>query len=354
MKALVLAGGRGTRLRPLTHTRAKQLLPIVGEPILHHVVRDIGEAGIGECVILVSPDSGPLIREACGAEFAGVSIEYVVQEEPLGLAHAVATAREALGDSDFMLYLGDNVLAGGVARHAAAFAGTDAEALILLAKVDRPEFFGVAEVAGGSVKRLVEKPKVPPSDLALVGIYFFRPSIHGIIETLAPSARGEYEITDAIQGLLDAGHEVEHSRVDGWWKDTGRPDDIVEANRLLLSELETRVDGEVTGGSLEGVVVVEEGAVVERTMVRGPAWFGAGCRVSDCHVGPGTSVGRGAVLQTVEIADSIVMDDCQILGVTHPLVGCLVGEGCRVTGDDEGRGRLRLILGDRSTAEIPD
>lgn len=354
MKGLVLAGGRGTRLRPLTHTRAKQLLPIAGEPILHHILNDMGAAGLTECVIVVSPDTGPAIRAACAGSFAGMAITYVVQEEPLGLAHAVATARPALGDDNFLLVLGDNVLRGGVGPAVATFADRQPDALILLAQVEHPEQFGVAELAGERVVRLVEKPQVPPSDLALVGVYIFTPAIHASIERLSPSARGEYEITDAIQGLIDEGLRVSHRRVDGWWKDTGKPEDIVEANRLLLADLETRVDGVTEGCRLSGPVVVEEGARLVDTVVTGPAWIGAGTVVEGAEIGPGTSIGRNCRVRTAEIADAIIMDDCTVMGVTHPLVGCLIGEGCRVEGDAGGRGHLGLVLGDRSQVSVPD
>ena len=330
-------------MRPLTHTRAKQLLPIAGKPILHHILRDMAKAGISECVLVVSPETKPAIEASCKENFAGMAIVYVLQEEPLGLAHAVATAESALAGEDFLLVLGDNVLRGGVAPALETFARVGPDALILLAKVDRPEQYGVAELAGDRVVRLVEKPKVPPSDLALVGVYIFRASIHRSIARLVPSARGEYEITDAIQGLIDEGLDVAHRLVDGWWKDTGRPEDIIEANRLLLADLERRLDGEMTDCRIVGAVVVE-----------GPAFIGANTRIDGAQIGPGTSIGRDCVVRTVEIADSIIMDNCRIMAVTHPLVGCLIGEGCEIYGDDEGRGHLRLVLGDRSQAYVPD
>ena len=282
----------------------------------------------------------------------GMEITYVEQTHPKGLAHAVSTARTALGSDDFLMFLGDNVLKGGVSRYREAFEREKPEAMVLLSKVDHPEQFGVAAFKGERLSGLVEKPKIPPSNLALVGIYFFRPSVHEVIAHLEPSGRGEFEITDALQGLMDRGKEVGHMRVDGWWKDTGQPEDIVEANRLLLEGLEDFRGGEIRGGRTNGILHLGEGALLEDSVVDGPVFVGAGAVVRGCSLGPGTAIGQGCRLQTVEITGSIVMDHCVLAALTHPLVDSLIGEGCSVQGSMDSS--MRLVLGDRSCLGVPD
>jgi glucose-1-phosphate thymidylyltransferase len=288
LKGLILSGGRGTRLRPITHTSAKQLVPVANKPVLFYGIEAMAAAGIERVGIIIAPETGEEIRAAAGdgSQF-GVEITYVLQDEPAGLAHAVLTAEQFLGSDPFVMYLGDNLLQGGIEDLVAAFRSNAPEALILLTPVPDPENYGVAALdESGGVVRLVEKPSDPPSDLALCGVYMFTPQIHDAARAIEPSPRGELEITDAIQWLVDQGCRVEPHVVRGWWKDTGRLDDMLEANRLILDTLQRRVDGELVDSQVEGRVVVEAGARLERATVRGPAIIGTGAVLRDAYVGP--------------------------------------------------------------------
>src|SRR6202050_5202437 len=294
LKGLILSGGKGTRLRPITHTSAKQLVPGANKTVLFYGIEAMAQAGIEQVGIIIAPETGQEIREAAGdgSKF-GVQITYIVQDEPLGLAHAVLTAQLFLGESPFVMYLGDNLLQGGISDLVAAFREHEPDALILLTPVPDPENFGVAELAAadpsdpsdvGRVLRLVEKPAEPATDLALVGVYMFTAAIHDAAHAIKPSARGELEITDAIQHLVDDGMRVEPHIVQGWWKDTGRLGDMLAANRLVLDTIESRMEGELIDSQVDGRVVIEAGARLERSTVRGPAIIGAGARMNDCLV----------------------------------------------------------------------
>src|SRR5215210_7410176 len=271
LKGLILSGGKGTRLRPITYTSAKQLVPVANKPVLFYGIEAMAAAGIDEVGIIIAPETGDEIRGAAGdGSRFGVEITYIVQDEPLGLAHAVLTAAPFLGSDSFVMYLGDNLLQGGIADLVDAFRDHEPEALILLTPVPDPENYGVAELGeDGGVVQLVEKPAEPASDLALVGVYMFTPTIHEAARAIEPSARGELEITDAIQWLVDGGKRVESHVVRGWWKDTGRLDDMLEANRLILETIERRVEGELIESQVDGRVIVEPGARLERATVRG-------------------------------------------------------------------------------------
>src|SRR3954454_12986989 len=287
LKGLILSGGKGTRLRPITYTSAKQLVPVANKPVLFYGIEAMAAAGIRDVGIVIAPETGDEIRAAVGeGDRFGVSVTYIEQDEPLGLAHAALTAEPFLGDAPFVMYLGDNLLQGGIEELVAAFREHEPDALILLTPVADPENYGVAELRDGAVVRLVEKPPEPGTDLALVGVYMFTPAIHDAARAISPSARGELEITDAIQHLLDSGLRVEPHVVEGWWKDTGRLDDMLEANRLILDTIATKLDGELVGSDVHGRVVIEPGARLERCTVRGPAIIGAGARLTDCYVGP--------------------------------------------------------------------
>ncbi|MGH2902475.1 MAG: glucose-1-phosphate thymidylyltransferase, partial [Solirubrobacteraceae bacterium] len=305
LKGLILSGGKGTRLRPITHTSAKQLVPVANKPVLFYGIEAMAAAGIEQVGIIIAPETGPEIEAAAGdGSRFGVRITYIVQDEPNGLAHAVLTAEGFLGESPFVMYLGDNLLQGGISDLVAAFREHEPDALILLTPVPDPENFGVAELAKpesgdanpahpvGRVVRLVEKPKEPATDLALVGVYMFTAGIHEAARAIEPSARGELEITDAIQHLVDGGKRVEPHIVRGWWKDTGRLEDMLEANRLILDNIVERVEGELIDSQIDGRVIVEPGALLERTTVRGPAVIGAGSQLRDCYVGPYTAIGE--------------------------------------------------------------
>src|ERR687890_1392968 len=287
LKGLILSGGRGTRLRPITHTSAKQLVPVANKPVLFYGIEALAEAGIEEIGIIIAPETGGEIRDAAGdgSQF-GVRITYIEQDEPAGLAHALLTAEPFLGDSPFVMYLGDNLLRDGIVDLVETFRSDQPDALILLTPVPDPEHYGVAELDDGRVARLVEKPKQPQTDLALVGVYMFTPSIFDAARSIEPSWRGELEITDAIQHLVDGGQRVDPHIVHGWWKDTGQVQDMLEANQLILDDLKESVQGELVDSRVEGRVVIAEGARLERATVRGPAIIGAGTQITDAYVGP--------------------------------------------------------------------
>jgi glucose-1-phosphate thymidylyltransferase len=332
MRALVLAGGEGSRLRPITHTNAKQLIPIANEPILFHGLRSIADAGIREVAIVVGTNSAAAeIRSAVGDGSAfGLEVTYVAQEAPLGLAHAVKISEPILRGDPFIMYLGDNVLLEGVTRFVEEFQRTRPDAQILLIRVPEPERFGVAVLEGERVVRLVEKPKEHISDLALVGVYLFDDSVFEAVNAIRPSARGELEITDAIQWLVDNGRNVRAEMVSGWWKDTGLPEDLLEANRMMLSLQASRIEGEVDAESeLSGAVVVEPGARVVRSKVRGPVVIGRDAVVEDSLVGPDAAIAARCVIRSSEVTDSVVMEGCLVEGVRR-LVGSLLGNGVQV------------------------
>ena len=346
LKGLILSGGRGTRLRPITYTSAKQLVPVANKPVLFYGIEAMAEAGIRDIGIIIAPETGDEIREAVGdgSQF-GVAITYVVQDEPAGLAHAVLTAEAFLGDSAFVMYLGDNLLQGGMSELVQAFRDHEPDALILLTPVPDPQNYGVAELDGtGSVTRLAEKPAEPATDLALVGVYMFKPLIHQAARSIQPSARGELEITDAIQWLIDGGRRVESHVVRGWWKDTGRLDDMLEANRLILETIERRVHGELTDAQVDGRVIVEEGARLERATVRGPAIIGAGALLRDAYVGPYTAVGRRCVIEGAEVEHSILLEGSSVRGLDGRMESSLLGRDVAISRDDRPVSYTHLTL----------
>ncbi|RIH83327.1 Glucose-1-phosphate thymidylyltransferase [Meiothermus luteus] len=351
LKGLVLSGGKGTRLRPLTHTRAKQLIPIAGKPNLFYAIEDLVAAGIRDIGVVLSPETGDEVRSALGDGTRwGARFTFIVQEAPLGIAHAVKTARPFLGEHPFVLYLGDNLLSGGIRHLVAEYQATNPAAIVLLCPVDDPRAFGVVALDEvGRVVRLVEKPQDPPSNLALVGVYLFSPAIHPIIEGLRPSGRGEYEITEAIQGLVDRGQRVVAHQVRGWWKDTGKPEDLLDANRLALSQVARRIEGELLEAKVIGEVVVEPGAKIVRSTVRGPAYIGAGALIEDGFVGPYTAIGKNARVIASEVEYSILMDEAQVYHLPYRLDSSVLGQGVVVDGKGNTRRHtLQLVLGDRS------
>jgi len=355
LKGLILSGGKGTRLRPLTHTRTKQLIPIAGKPNLFYALEDLLAAGIREIGIILSSETGDEVRAALGdGSRWGVHLTYIVQEAPLGIAHAVKTAQPFLGESPFVLYLGDNLLSGGIKHLVAEYLETRPEAIVLLTPVEDPRAFGVAVLnQAGQVVRLLEKPKDPPSNLVLVGVYLLGPAVHAIINRLEPSGRGEYEITEAIQGLIENGQQVVAHQVRGWWKDTGRPEDLLDANRLALSGLLRRIEGEVVESEVMGEVVMEPGARVVRSTVRGPAYIGAGAVIEDGFVGPYTAVGNNARVVFSEVEYSILMDEAQVYALPYRLDSSILGQGVVVDGKGNSRRHtLQLVLGDRSRVRL--
>jgi len=367
VKGLILSGGAGTRLRPITHTSAKQLVPVANKPILFYGIEDMARAGIEEIGIVVGETRDEIVAAVGDGSRFGVRVTYLPQAEPLGLAHAVLIAADFLGDDDFVMYLGDNLLRQGIGtfveaferdRRAAAAPALGAEvdapsAQILLAHVADPERFGVAELnESGEVVRLVEKPPVPPSDLALVGVYLFDRSIHEAVRAISPSARGELEITDAIQWLIDHGRRVRHEVVDGWWIDTGKLAPLLEGNRLILETITSRVDGTVDSDSrLEGRVVIEEGAMLINSTVRGPAIVGRDTVVRDSYIGPYTSVYFGCEIVNTEIEHSVVLEQSRIEGVPR-MQDSLIGKQVVVTRSEARPKATRLMLGDHSVVDL--
>jgi glucose-1-phosphate thymidylyltransferase len=355
VKGLILSGGKGTRLRPLTHTRAKQLIPIAGKPNLFYAVEDLVHCGITDIGVVISPETGDEVRNALGdGEQFGARFTYILQEAPLGIAHAVRTARPFLEDEPFVLYLGDNLLSGGIEHLVEEYRTNHPEAIVLLTPVEDPRAFGVAVLdERGQVVRLVEKPQDPPSNLALVGVYLFGPRIHRVIENLKPSGRGEYEITEAIQGLLDGGMPVVAHQVRGYWKDTGKPEDLLDGNRLVLSQLARCIKGELSGAEVVGEVVIEAGAKVIRSTVRGPAYIGPGAVVEDGFIGPYTAIGKNARVVSSEVEYSILMDEAEVRNLPYRLDSSILGQGVVVDGKGNGRRHtLQLVLGDRSRVKL--
>jgi glucose-1-phosphate thymidylyltransferase len=351
MRALVLAGGHGSRLRPLTYTSAKQLIPIAGEPILFHGLRSIAEASIHEVGIVVG-HTGDEVRAAVGdGSRWDLAVTYIEQPEPLGLAHAVATAASFVRGEPFLVYLGDNVLLEGVADFVREFEHARPDAQIFLARVPEPERFGVAVLDGERVVRLVEKPTEHLSDLALVGVYLFDDQILEAAESLSPSWRGEYEITEAIQWLIDRGRNVRARMVSGWWKDTGKPEDLLEANRMMLSLLRGQIDGDVDDPTVvEGVVVVRAGAKVSRSRLIGPVVIGAGCIIEDATIGPDVSIEPDCRIAGSEIADSILMQGVRVSDL-RGLTGSVLGRAADVR-HSGATGVHRLVVGDHSRIQV--
>jgi glucose-1-phosphate thymidylyltransferase len=354
LKGLILSGGAGTRLRPITHTSAKQLVPVANKPVLFYGIEALVEAGVTEIGIIIAPETGEEIRAAAGDGSAfGATITYILQDRPAGLAHAVLTAEEFIGGSPFIMYLGDNLLADGLQGLVSTFTAEAPDALILLTPVDDPQSYGVAELDGERIVRLIEKPDDPPSNLALVGVYLFGTPIFDAARALEPSWRGELEITEAIQGLIDDGHRVQSEVVRGWWKDTGQLADMLEANRLVLEEIETSLSGEVDEGSrVEGRVVLEKGATIVRSVVRGPAVIGAGASVEDAYIGPYTSIGEGVRVHRAEIEHSIVLAGSAVEDLGTRMEASLLGRNVKLTRSDGMPKTLRMLVGDNSVIEI--
>jgi glucose-1-phosphate thymidylyltransferase len=352
VKALILSGGAGTRLRPITHTSAKQLIPVANKPILFYGLDSIAAAGIREVGIVVGHTAHEVMA-ACGdGSDWGLEITYIPQDQPRGLAHAVIVAREFLGDDDFVMYLGDNVLLEGIGRFVEGFERHRPNAQIFLARVREPERFGVAVLEGDRVTRLVEKPKERISDLALVGVYLFDATVHEAIDRVRPSWRGELEITDSIQAMIDRGRVVRAEMVTDWWKDTGKLEDLLEANRMMLLHLEPRIDGEVDDASrLVGQIVVEAGAKISRSVVRGPTIIGRDTIVEDSLVGPFASIYDECTVARSEVEDSIIMERCRLEDV-RGLTQSLLGKDVEVRRGRERPAAYRLMLGDQSQVEV--
>lgn len=353
MKALILSGGKGTRLRPITYTGAKQLIPVANKPILFYGIEAIKEAGINDFGVIVG-DTKEEIKEAIGdGSKWKIKVTYIEQEAPLGLAHAVKIAEDYLEDTPFVMYLGDNILKEGVKGFVQKFKDKNPNALILLTSVSNPESFGVAELDELSrVKKLVEKPKNPKSNLALVGVYLFDKNIFKAVKAIKPSWRNELEITDAIQWLLNKGYTVESHKVSGWWKDTGKPEDVLSANRLILESIEKDIKGELIDSTIEGKVIIEEGAKVIKSTIRGPVIIGENTKIINSYIGPFTSVNSEVIIERSEIENSIVMKKSIIKNLERRIDESLIGREVKIFASSRKPMVNRFILGERSKVEV--
>lgn len=356
MKALILAGGKGTRLRPLTYTAAKQLIPIANKPTIEYGIRSIVEAGIIDIGIVVG-DTASEIKDALGdGSRFGAQFTYIQQAAPLGLAHAVLIAEDFMAGEPFLMYLGDNLVQNGVKTFVEDFEHSKPNAMVLLNPVSNPSAFGVVVLKDGKIEQLIEKPKDPPSNLVLVGVYFFDHNIFTAVKEIKPSSRNELEITDAIQWLVDQDFVVAPHIIHKWWKDTGKPEDMLEANRMILSSprQESRIDGQVDKAStLSNMVQIDAGAVIENSIVRGPAIIGSNAVIQNAYIGPFTSIGSGAQIRNSQIENSIVCDEAIIQNVDGRLDSCLLGKGVRIESVHRKPTSTSFVLGDNSSILLP-
>ncbi|MGF1496302.1 MAG: glucose-1-phosphate thymidylyltransferase [Elainellaceae cyanobacterium] len=356
MKALILSGGRGTRLRPLTYTGAKQLVPVANKPILWYGIESIVAAGITDIGIIISPETGDEVRSKTGnGDRFGAQITYILQEEPAGLAHAVKVAQPFLDDAPFVMYLGDNLIEGDLRSFCEHFKERQLDALTLLRSVPNPTAFGVAEVDdNGRILRLVEKPKVPPSNLALVGVYLFSSEVHQAIAQIKPSARGELEITDAIQHLIESQRPVEAVQLAGWWLDTGKKDDLLEANRIILDTcLQSEVNGEVDDQSqVIGRVRIGQGSKIINCRIRGPVTIGENCHLENCFIGPYSSIADAVTLIHADLEHSVILQGAHIADIHHRIVDSLIGQRANVKAALMRPKALRFMVGDDCQIEL--
>jgi glucose-1-phosphate thymidylyltransferase len=356
MKAIILSGGKGTRLRPLTYTGAKQLVPVANKPILWYGIESIVAAGITEIGIIISPETGEEVKAKTGnGDRFDAKIEYILQDKPAGLAHAVKVAQPFLGDSPFVMYLGDNLVQSDLDLFLEHFHANSLDALTLLCPVANPSAFGVAKVdENGRLLQLVEKPKDPPSNLALVGIYIFTNAIHKAIDAIQPSARGELEITDAIQTLIDWQSPVEARQIRGWWLDTGKKDDLLEANRVILDScLDCNVEGEVDDRSrIIGRVHVGKGTRIINSTIRGPVTIGDNCHLENCFIGPYSSIANAVKLVEIDLEHSVILQGAKVETIHHRIVDSVIGQRAHVREADCRPKALRFMIGDDCQIEL--
>jgi glucose-1-phosphate thymidylyltransferase len=357
MKALILSGGKGTRLRPLTYTGAKQLVPVANKPILWYGIEEVVSAGITDIGIVISPETGQEVKTKTGnGERFGANITYILQDKPAGLAHAVQVAHSFLKDSPFLMYLGDNLIQqGDLSYFLQKFTQKQQDALILLRQVKNPSAFGVAKVdEEGRVLQLIEKPEVPPSNLALVGVYFFAPAIHHAIACIKPSARGELEITDAIQHLINNQKQVRAYQLEGWWLDTGKKDDLLEANRIILDTyLKTSIVGEVDAKSqIIGRIQIGSGSKVINCTIRGPVIIGSNCVLENCFIGPYSSIADHTILLDTDLEHSVVLEGAKIAGIHQRIIDSVIGQRAQLTTALLRPKALRFLIGDDCHIEL--
>ncbi|MBC7327608.1 glucose-1-phosphate thymidylyltransferase [bacterium] len=352
MKGLILSGGKGTRMRPLTYTAAKQLLPVANKPVLFYTIEMMLEAGIRDIGIVVGETKGEIIKAVGNGSRWGIKITYIEQETPAGLAHAVKVSRHFLGDEPFVMLLGDNIIKAGIKDFVEEFVKVKPDALILLSPIKNPERFGVAVIENGKIVRLLEKPFPPPSNLALVGCYIFNKNIFSACSEIKPSQRGELEITDAIQWLIDRGYDVRYHIIKGWWKDTGMADDLLEANRLILEEIEEDIRGEIDDlTKIMGKVKIGIGSKIINSVLRGPLVIGENCMIENSYIGPFTSIGNAVYIKETEIEHSIILDNCKI-HLQGRIEDTILGRGVVVRKVDRRPLSYKFIVGDQSIIEV--
>jgi len=351
MKAIILCAGKGTRLRPLTYTTAKHLIPVANKPVILYTIEKIKSVGIKQIGIIVSPENKADFEENLGdGSKYGVEITYILQTEPKGLAHAVLMAKDFLGDEDFMMYLGDNLIMDDIRPFVDEFEQRDnISALIMLSPVNDPTRFGIAVMEGNKIVKTIEKPKEPPSNLAIIGLYLFRKDIFEGIANIKPSWRGELEITDAIDWLIQNKGNVEGHIIYGWWKDTGKPEDLLEANHKILDDIieEFKIKGTVEASSvIQGRVSIGEGTEVVNSVIRGPVIIGQNCTISNAYIGPYTSIGNGVLIENCEIENSIVMDEVRISNFSPRIDSSLIGKKVEIVENDGKPKGVQIIVGD--------
>jgi glucose-1-phosphate thymidylyltransferase len=353
VKALIASGGRGTRLRPITHTQNKHLIPIANKPILFYAIETVVEAGITDIAIVHNADSDEVPKFVGDGARWGARITYIPQERPGGLAQVVALAEPFIKTDKFVFYLGDNMVVGGIRRFIDEFEKSGFNCFLTLAKVKDPERFGVPEIRDGRIVGVEEKPKVPKSQYAVSGIYLYDHHIFEAVKQLRPSARGELEISEAHQYLIDKGYSVGYAEITGWWKDTGKPSDLLEANRLVLDSLYPHIEGEVDKQSdVAGKVVIEQGTKIINSKIRGPVVVGKNCIVENSYIGPFTSIGHGTLIRNSEVEYSIVLDECKILSVGIRIEGSILGNDVEIV-EANGKPRVhRFMIGDQSRIEV--
>lgn len=351
MKSIILCAGKGTRLRPLTHTSAKHLIPIANKPVLFYAIEAIRDCEIKDIGIIIGETGEDIKDELREGSRWGVNISYIEQKEALGLAHAVSVAKDFLGEEKFLMYLGDNLLKNGVENYAEKFIQGNYNAFVLLTEVDNPRQFGVAELKEGRVVRVVEKPKEPVSNLALIGVYFFDKNVHQAVKSINPSARGELEITDAIQWMIDKGYKVGAEVIGGWWKDTGKPDDILEANRLILEDIERDVSGAKVvdeTSQISGRVKIGKGSEIINSKIVGPVIIGNKVKVVDSYIGPFTSLSDEVEIKKIEIEHSVVLENTEIENIKGRMQRCLIGKGVKIYHSKDLPRVYEFIIGDHS------
>ena len=352
MKGLILSGGFGTRLRPLTYSRQKQLIPVANKPIIFYAIEDLIEAGIKDIGIIVGPNKEQVIETVNNASW-DANIEFIEQNQPLGIAHTIKISKDFLGEEPFLMYLGDNILKEGVVDHVKAFENSGYDGSIMLNDVDNPEEFGIAVLnENDEIEQLIEKPKNPPSNHAVIGVYMFSPKIHEAVKNLKPSKRGQLEITDAVQWLIDNGHKVKSAFVNNWWKDTGKPEDILHANRLILDDIKSNNLGKILDSKIRGRVEIGENTVVENnSLVKGPTIIGENCKIKGSYIGPYTSIGDNCEIIDTELEDTVILDS-SIIRNGGRIVDSLIGREVKIVKKDGLPNGKRFVIGDNSEVSI--